>query len=65
MLLPAWIACVRHGAGVYVAWTAASAYVVLLGLLELRRFRQGRWRSLRIVEPGLRELDPAAAAEPA
>ena len=65
MLVPAWVACVHFGAGVYAAWSAASAYVVLLGLLELRRFRQGRWRSLRIVEPGLRDLDPLAAAEPA
>jgi MATE family multidrug resistance protein len=68
MLVPAWIACAWLGLGVYAAWAAASAYVVLLGLLELRRFRLGRWRSLRIVEPGLRELDPGAAetrAEPA
>jgi hypothetical protein len=52
---------------VYVAWTAASAYVVLLGLILMRRFRGGRWRSLRIVEPGLPDLDPAIAAraEPA
>ncbi|HVR70120.1 MAG TPA: MATE family efflux transporter [Vicinamibacteria bacterium] len=61
MLVPAWIACTLLGAGVYVAWTAASAYVVLLGLLELRRFRLGHWRSLRIVEPGPREPDPAGA----
>jgi MATE family multidrug resistance protein len=66
MLLPAYVGCVLLGGSVYVAWTAASAYVVLLGLLELRRFRGGRWRSLRIVEPGLTELDPLAArAEPA
>ena len=65
MLVPAYVACITYGAGVYVAWTAASAYVVLLGLLEMRRFQQGRWRSMRIVEPGVRELDPMVAAEPA
>jgi MATE family multidrug resistance protein len=67
MLLPAWAACVVLGAGVYVAWTTASAYVVLLGLILLRRFRMGRWRSLRIIEPALPDLDPslAAGAEPA
>jgi MATE family multidrug resistance protein len=66
MLVPAWVACVELGAGVYAAWTAASAYVVLLGLLELRRFRLGRWRSLRIVEPARGEVEAAAArAEPA
>jgi MATE family multidrug resistance protein len=62
MLVPAWIACVKLGAGVYAAWTAASAYVFFLGLLLLRRFRAGRWRSLRIVEPDFRDLDPATSA---
>jgi MATE family multidrug resistance protein len=65
MLVPGWIACIALGAGVYAAWSAASAYVVLLGLLEWRRFRLGRWRSLRIVEPDRRELDPTVQAEPA
>ena len=56
MLGPGYVACVLLGGGVYVAWTAASAYVILLGLLMLRRFRQGRWRTLRVIEappPGL------------
>jgi multidrug resistance protein, MATE family len=62
MLIPAAAACLVLGAGVYVAWTAASAYVVLIGLILMRRFRGGRWRSLRIVEPALPDLDPAMAA---
>lgn len=56
MLGPGYVACVLLGGGVYVAWTAASAYVILLGLLMLRRFRQGRWRAMRVIEappPGL------------
>jgi MATE family multidrug resistance protein len=56
MLGPAYVACVLLGGGVYVAWSAASAYVILLGLLMLRRFRQGRWRGMRVIEarpPGL------------
>jgi MATE family multidrug resistance protein len=66
MLIPAWVLCLELGRGVYAAWWTASAYVFFLGLLELRRFRGGRWRTLRIVEPGLPELDPAAAQpEPA
>jgi MATE family multidrug resistance protein len=55
MLIPAWVACVWMGGGVYAAWTTASAYVFFLGLLLLRRFRAGGWRSLRIVEPELDE----------
>jgi MATE family multidrug resistance protein len=51
MLAPAWVGCVRLGAGVYFAWTLASGYVLLLGLLMRRRFRAGHWRSMRVIEP--------------
>jgi MATE family multidrug resistance protein len=56
MLVPGYVACVVLGGGVYVAWCAASAYVILLGLLMVRRFRAGHWKALRIIEaraPGL------------
>jgi MATE family multidrug resistance protein len=51
MLGPAWVGCVVLGAGAYFAWSTASLYVVLLGLLMRRRFRSGRWKSLRVIEP--------------
>jgi MATE family multidrug resistance protein len=61
MLAPTWVGCVRFGAGVYFAWAMASAYVLLLGLLMHRRFRAGRWKSLRVIEPAPleRETQPA------
>jgi len=62
MLAPAYILCVVLGFGVYVAWMTASAYVVLLGLLMLRRFRGGRWRSLRVIEPAPPGIEVEAAA---
>jgi len=64
MLAPAFVLCVVQGRGVYVAWGTASAYVVCLGLLMIRRFRQGRWKGLRVIEPdapGLELLADAAA----
>jgi MATE family multidrug resistance protein len=51
MLAPAWVGCVALEAGVYFAWTMASLYVLLLGLLMRRRFRTGRWRAMRVIEP--------------
>ena len=45
----------------YAAWTTASAYVFLLGILMLRRFRKGRWRSMRVIEPQVAELEGAVA----
>jgi multidrug resistance protein, MATE family len=62
MLVPAYFGCVVGGAGVYAAWTAASAYIFLLGILMLRRFRQGRWRSMRVIEPQVADLETAAAS---
>jgi multidrug resistance protein, MATE family len=61
MLGPAYLVCVVGGGGVYAAWTTASAYIVLLGLLMMRRFRAGRWKGLRVIEPHLPDLEVAAA----
>jgi MATE family multidrug resistance protein len=49
-LLPAWWGCVHGGRGVYFAWSTATAYVVLLGMLMWLRFRSGRWKRLRVIE---------------
>jgi MATE family multidrug resistance protein len=51
MLVPAWVGCVVLGAGAYFAWTMASLYVLLLGLLMWRRFRAGHWKAMRVIEP--------------
>jgi MATE family multidrug resistance protein len=50
MLVPAYVACLVLGAGVYVAWVAASAYVFCVGTLLFLRFRTGRWKSVRVIE---------------
>jgi MATE family multidrug resistance protein len=64
MLGPAYLAWAFAGAGVYVAWSAASAYVILLGLLMLRRFQQGRWKSMRVIEAMPPRLERVAGPEP-
>jgi MATE family multidrug resistance protein len=64
MLVPGYVACVVLGGGVYTAWCFASAYVVLLGLLMLRRFRAGGWRMLRVIEPHVPELDAELEVAP-
>jgi multidrug resistance protein, MATE family len=57
LLVPTYVLCVLGQGGVYVAWWCATAYVVFLGLLMLRRFRAGGWKSLRIIEARPAELD--------
>lgn len=61
MLAPAYVLCLQMGFGVYVAWSTASAYVVILGILMLRRFRLGRWKALRVIEPQTTSLEEARA----
>lgn len=62
MLVPTYVLCVMLGiGGVYTAWTAATAYVFCVGLLMFRRFRRGLWRSMRVIEPSVPELDAAIA----
>ncbi len=60
MLVPAYVACELLGGGAYVAWSTATAYVVLLGLLLLRRFRTGRWKTMRVIEGA---ADPSGLVE--
>jgi MATE family multidrug resistance protein len=66
MLGPAFVLCVFLGAGLRTAWSTATAYVVCLGILMLRRFRAGGWKSLRVIEPHAPDLDLTAnAGQPA
>jgi len=49
--------------GVLGCWTLITIWVWTLGLIFLRRFRQGKWRSMRVIEPaapGLASVDQAA-----
>jgi MATE family multidrug resistance protein len=52
MVVPTWAAW-RFGWGLYAAWTFASLYIVLLSVVFLVRFLQGRWRQMRVIEPGV------------
>ncbi len=60
MLTPAYLLCVRGDGGLYTAWTAATAYVFCVGVLMFRRFRRGNWRHMRVIEPGVPDLEVVA-----
>jgi MATE family multidrug resistance protein len=49
MVVPTW-AAYEFGWGVYWAWAFASAYVITLGVIFLLRFRNGAWKSMRVIE---------------
>jgi MATE family multidrug resistance protein len=50
MVIPTWLA-VEFGWGAYWAWAFASAYICLQALCFLVRFRGGKWRTMRVIEP--------------
>ena len=48
MVLPTWL--VSHRAdGVYWAWAGASSFIIIQALIYLWRFRQGKWKSMRVI----------------
>jgi len=49
MVLPTWAAW-HYGWGLYWAWAFASTYIMALALTFLLRFRQGKWRAMRVIK---------------
>jgi len=50
LVVPSYIALVLLHGGIYVGWTIASAYIILLGFAFLFRFLGGKWKSMRVIE---------------
>jgi len=50
LIAPAW-ACMYYGWGVYWAWGFATAYIFTLAAVFLLRFRHGKWKTMRVIEP--------------
>jgi len=52
MVIPTWL-CWRLGWGLYAAWSCATLYVFALAICFALRFRGGRWRTMRVIEPAV------------
>ena len=50
MIAPVYIAVEIIGAGLYTAWTLATLYICALGLAFTLRYRQGKWKKMRVIE---------------
>jgi MATE family multidrug resistance protein len=50
MIAPVYVAVEVAGAGVYTAWTLATVYISALGVAFMLRYRQGRWKTMRVIE---------------
>jgi MATE family multidrug resistance protein len=51
LAIPSYLALVVMKAGIYVSWTIASVYVIVLGGAFYLRFRGGKWKKMRVIEP--------------
>lgn len=50
MIVPIYLAVEVIGAGIYTAWTLATLYIIALGLAFMLRYRQGKWKGMRVIE---------------
>lgn len=46
-----WLGVVKAGWGLYWCWIVVTAWITALAIIYLVRFRQGRWKSMRVIEP--------------
>jgi MATE family multidrug resistance protein len=60
MILPIYIGLEVFNAGIYFAWSCATCFIFLLFAVSFRRYRQGRWKKMRVV----RTLAQSAESEP-
>lgn len=51
VIVPVSLAVIVFQAGLYAAWTFASLYVCALACAFWWRFRQGKWKLMRVLEP--------------
>jgi multidrug resistance protein, MATE family len=50
MIIPVYIAVEVMGQGIYTAWALATLYVCALGMAFMLRYRQGKWKTMRVIE---------------
>jgi len=50
MITPMYVAVEVFQAGLYTTWTLATFYICALGIAFMIRYRQGRWKSMRVIE---------------
>ncbi|MFH1477136.1 MAG: MATE family efflux transporter [Verrucomicrobiota bacterium] len=51
LVLPVTVGVIYFQAGLYAIWGFVSAYICVLALVFRWRYRQGRWRQMRVIEP--------------
>ncbi|HPS57546.1 MAG TPA: MATE family efflux transporter [Spirochaetota bacterium] len=50
LIIPTWAAVFYFNAGIYTCWWILTFYAFFLGFMFYLRFRNGRWKSMRVIE---------------
>ncbi len=61
MIGPTFLAVEVFHAGIYTVWIIATLYVCALGIAFMLRYRQGRWKDMRVIEEGRELREPQLA----
>ncbi|MBW1722702.1 MAG: MATE family efflux transporter [Deltaproteobacteria bacterium] len=50
MIIPTYLAVEVFGGGLFTVWTIATLYVCALGVAFMLRYKQGKWKEMRVIE---------------
>jgi MATE family multidrug resistance protein len=50
MIFPIYIGVTYFGRGIYYSWGCATAFIVSVCILSIWRYRQGKWKTMRVIE---------------
>ena len=50
-VLAVWLGVSYSGLGLLWCWAVVTVWIIALGVLYLARFLQGRWQTMRVIEP--------------
>ncbi|MCU0849097.1 MAG: MATE family efflux transporter [Spirochaetes bacterium] len=65
LIIPTFLVIFVFNLGIYAGWSFATAYVMVLGISFLIRFRSGRWKSMKVIEESNVCLPPCIPEAPA
>jgi MATE family multidrug resistance protein len=60
LVLPVYLVLNFFDGNIYAAWIIATLYVGIVALLFLRRFNQGRWKTMSVIEPAAQAQRPSS-----
>jgi MATE family multidrug resistance protein len=58
MVIPSFVVQNYFDASIFLIWAFLCIYVVVLGLVFYFRFRQGKWKEMRVIEDSPLEIEP-------